>query len=295
MTIRTCLENHIFTLKDFQRAIDNNYTRGFGDDMLFFGGFKYWMDGGVEGAYLIDPYEIVPGEQTNPNYRGQLVLPPGGEEELQQMFNLAAKKGIQFRVHGVGDACIRKLMDMWTKTNKLTPVRPLRNAVTESFLIDQYSLNIMKEIGIVAQCCDHPVLLGWNEYRYWGSKRAAQASPLRDIIDNGIVLSGGTDAPVVPASPFISIWWMVTKGTFTAKLPVLGPEEAITREEALRAYTINNAWCMFKEDKLGSIEMGKLADLVVCSDDILTCPKEKIKDITPVMTILGGKIVYEAK
>ena len=93
-----------------------------------------------------------------------------------------------------------------------------------------------------------------------------------------------------PYNPFLGMWTMITRTTERGS--VILPSEAITREEALKIYTINNAFASFEESIKGSIEPGKLADLVVLTDDILTCPVDKIKDLESVMTLLGGNIVY---
>ena len=100
------------------------------------------------------------------------------------------------------------------------------------------------------------------------------------------------NASINPYNPFLAMWSMVTRTT--ERNTVIVPEEAITREEALRMYTINNAYASFEEDIKGSIEPGKLADLAILSHDLLDCPAEEIREIQAEMTIVGGKIVYSA-
>ena len=95
-----------------------------------------------------------------------------------------------------------------------------------------------------------------------------------------------------PYNPFLAMWTMVTRNTERGS--VIGASEALTREQALKIYTINNAFASFEESIKGSIETGKLADMAILTDDILTCPVDKIKDIESVMTIVGGKIVYSS-
>jgi hypothetical protein len=207
------------------------------------------------------------------------------------MHALAAKRGWHVQTHAVGDETIEVVVDSYERANAVTPIKDLRWLVQHIFLPTQESLDKMKSIGIIATAQDHPTLLGWNQLRYWGEERARYAIPLRTLLDDGIMVGGGTDACVVHWNPFLSLWWMVTRNTLTAG--VLGPEEAITREEALRLYTINSAYTQFMEDKVGSIEPGKLADLVVLDKDFLTCPEDDIKDINVLKTMLGGKFVYE--
>jgi hypothetical protein len=134
------------------------------------------------------------------------------------------------------------------------------------------------------------VLLGHNQRRWWGDEHAAYAIPIRKTIDAGILVGGGTDGPVVPVDPYLSMWWMTTRQVL--KGYVLGKDQAISAKEALQLYTINNARIMGVENERGSIELGKLADLAVLSQDILAVPPDAIRDTRALMTVLGGKIVY---
>jgi predicted amidohydrolase YtcJ len=149
----------------------------------------------------------------------------------------------------------------------------------------------MVRIGVMATAQDHSVLLGHNMRRWWGEERAAYSTPLRAIIDAGVHVGGGTDAPILPISPFISMWWMVTRRTLQGYQ--LGPEYAITAREALTLYTINNAVLMGVDKRRGSLETGKLADMVVLSQDMLQIDPEQMRDVEAVMTILGGRIVFQ--
>jgi predicted amidohydrolase YtcJ len=264
----------------------------FGDDMLRIGGFKYLADGGVEGAYLREPYLIVEGEQTDPKYVGKLLLPAGGLDELRKLYLAAAQRGWQVQTHAVGDATIDQVVALYDEVNKTVPIRDLRWAIMHIFLPSEQALDTMKRLGVYATVQDHPTLLGFNMRRYWGEQRAAYGIPLRAIMDKGIATAGGTDGPVVSWNPFVSIWWMTTRKTYNGDKP-LGPEQAISREDALRIYTMGTAALSFAEDKVGSLEAGKLADLVVLTDDLMTVPADKIPDITAALTMVSGKIVYQ--
>ena len=148
----------------------------------------------------------------------------------------------------------------------------------------------MAELGIAATMQDHPVLLGHNQRRWWGDEHAAYAIPIRKAIDAGVLVGGGTDGPVVPVDPYLSMWWMTTRQVL--KGYALGKEHAITPKEALTLYTINNARIMGVEKERGSIEAGKLADLAVLSQDILSVAPDAIRDTKALMTVVGGKMVY---
>jgi predicted amidohydrolase YtcJ len=148
----------------------------------------------------------------------------------------------------------------------------------------------MAELGIMATMQDHPVLLGHNQRRWWGDEHAAYAIPIRKAIDAGILVGGGSDGPVVPVDPFLSMWWMTTRQVL--KGYVLGKEHAISAKEALQLYTINNARILGVEKERGSIEPGKLADIAVLSQDILSVPADAIRDTKVHLTVVGGRIVH---
>jgi predicted amidohydrolase YtcJ len=259
-------------------------------DMLRFVGIKFPLDGGVEGGRMTWPYRLVPGEQTNAAYRGVLLLPPGGEDEYVEGLKLIADAGLQAQTHAVGDETIDVIVRSYERVNKDKPIGDLRWAIMHLFHPSDAALKKMAELGITATMQDHPVLLGHNQRRWWGDEHAAYAIPIRKTIDAGVLVGGGTDGPVVPVDPYLSMWWMTTRQVL--KGYVLGKEHAITPQEALMLYTINNARIMGVAKERGSIEPGKLADLAVLSQDILNVPPDAIRDTRALMTVVGGKIVY---
>jgi predicted amidohydrolase YtcJ len=289
MTTRVHLLRRLNTLADVKSL--SMFAPNFGDDWLKLGGFKYLMDGGIEGAHMHDPYRLVEGEQNDPNYVGKMLLPTGGVDELREMLLAAAEGNWQVQVHAVGDATVSTAIDLFEQVNQKYPLRDLRWAIMHIFLPSPAGLEKMKQMGIRATVQDHPTKLGHNMLRYWGQSRAAASIPVRAILDAGIATGGGSDAPVVGWNPFESIWWMVTRKTLTDDAP-LGPDQAISREEALRLYTMGSADVEFWEDRLGSIEARKLADLVVLSDDFMSVAADRIRDIKVLTTMAGGKVVY---
>jgi predicted amidohydrolase YtcJ len=292
MTTRVRILQRVNGLEDVT-ALSSVLAPDFGNDWLRIGGFKFMADGGVEAAYMTEPYRIVEGEQPDPNYVGKLILPPGGMEELRQMLEAAAERGWQVQIHMVGDAAIDAMVGLVEEVSRKHPIGDLRWTMMHVFLPSDKALATMKRLGLRATVQDHSVKLGHNMIRYWGEERAARAIPVRSIMAAGIPSGGGTDAPVVDWNPFESMWWMVTRKVFTqGGVRVLGPEEAITREAALRLYTRGSAETCFMEDRVGSIERGKLADLAVLSDNPLTVPEDAIRDITSHLTMVGGRIVH---
>ena len=289
MTVRTDVLYRAMAKAEVEKGIAAIKAQS-NSDMLRFTGIKFLLDGGVEGGRLRWPYNIVPGEQTDPNYRGVLLLPPGGEDEYVEGLKLVAAAGLQAQTHAVGDETIDLIVRAYGKVNAGKPIRPLNWAIMHLFHPSDEALKGMADIGITATMQNHPVLLGHNQRRWWGDERAAYAIPIRKTIDAGVLVGGGTDGPVVPVDPFLSIWWMTTRQVL--KGYVLGNEHSITPKQALQLYTINNARIMGTEKDRGSIETGKLADLAVISQDILSVPPDDIRKTKALMTIVGGKVVY---
>ena len=219
-----------------------------------------------------------------------LLLPPGGEDEYVEGLKLIAEAGLQAQTHAVGDETIDLIVRAYGRVNSVKPIRPLNWAIMHLFHPSDAALKKMAELGIAATMQDHPVLLGHNQRRWWGDEHAAYAIPIRKVIDAGVLVGGGTDGPVVPVDPYLSMWWMTTRQVL--KGYALGKEHAISAKEALTLYTINNARIMGVERERGSIEVGKLADLAVLSQDILSVPPDAIRNTKALMTVLGGMVVY---
>jgi predicted amidohydrolase YtcJ len=133
--------------------------------------------------------------------------------------------------------------------------------------------------------------MGLGYIKYLGKELADTAIPLKDWVASGLPVALGSDAPVNSFNPLLGIWHAVTRKEKTTG-QVIGGGQRITREEALRCYTIRGAYISFEEHLKGSIEIGKLADLVVLSDDILTCPEDEIRNIQTELTMVDGKVVH---
>jgi predicted amidohydrolase YtcJ len=291
MTVRTDVLYRALTKAQFERGIAAIREQK-NSDMLRFPGIKVPLDGGVEGGRMSWPYRIVPGEQVNPNYRGVLLLPPGGEDEYVEALKLAAAAGLQVQTHAVGDETIDVIVRAYERVNRERAIRDLRWVIMHIFHPSDAAIARMAEFGIMATAQDHPVLLGHNQRRWWGDERAAYAIPIRKLIDAGILVGGGSDGPVVPVDPFLSMWWMTTRQVL--KGYVLGGEHAVTQKEALQLYTINNARILGVEQDRGTIEPGKLADLAVLSQDILAVPPDDIRNTKALLTLVGGRIVHRS-
>jgi predicted amidohydrolase YtcJ len=290
-TLRVHMLLQAFSIDDVRRAIAA-YRPLAGDALLRFGGFKYVPDGGVEGAFLTDAYQIVAGEQNRPDYHGGMHLPPGGVDEWRQMYLEAAQAGFQYQTHTVGDAAIEQVLALHAEVARQVPLDRLRWLVLHLFLPSAENLATMRALGLQTSIQNVPALQGSAMDAYWGDERAQLAVPLRNILDAGIVSGAGCDAPAAPQSALASMQWMVTRECLDGK--VRGGDQAITAEEALRMYTIDSARTQFRENEIGSLEPGKFADLAVLDGDPLTILPSKIGSINVVGTLLGGRAVYDS-
>jgi predicted amidohydrolase YtcJ len=285
------------------KALDDlGKKTGDGNYMLKTGSFKLMIDGGVltGTAYLREGWgakaKTVYGI-NDPNYRGNIFYT---QDDLHRIISIALKRGWKFSAHVTGGGGVDTLLDAFEKINKISDLKGKRFSIIHGNFFTPSAIDKMAEMNIYADMQpawylkDADLL---NEVL--GSNRMATFHPYRSMIDKGIIINGGSDhmvkmdpnTSVNPYNPFLAMWSMVTRKT--ERGTVFNPEQAITRAEALKAYTINNAMASFEEDVKGSLEPGKFADLAVLSNDILSCPADSIKLIRSVLTMLNGKIVYK--
>lgn len=283
---------------------DTPWTTNQGDDWLKFGTFKVTLDGGqsVGTAYQRMPYGPFGRQlygQTNPDARGTLFVPL---DKLTAIYSAARDKGWQLTAHAQGGAAIDTLLDAFERLDKVKPLAPSRSHVMHGSFMSAEVIARMKKMGIISDAQPHWLHLdGPALSRVFGEENMRYFFPLKSLLDNGIVVAGGSDhmighdkdKAVNPFNPFYGMWMTVTRRTTEGK--VLYPEERITREQALRMWTNGAAYLQFSEKQLGSIEKGKLADLVVIDRDYLACPEDEIKAIRPEMTIIEGRVAYERR
>jgi predicted amidohydrolase YtcJ len=279
------------------------FVTGMGDEWFRIGSLKTVADGGIliGTAYLREPY----GTNTkiygydDPEYRGVLAVP---RENLMEMAKLANKLGWQMTAHTTGGGAIDALLDAYEATDKEQSILGRRFTVTHGNFPDERAIARAKKMGVAFDC--QPAwhhLDGAALKDVFGPARTAQFLPFRSLLDAGIVVAGGSDhmlrfdsrKAINPYNPFFGMWMAITRRT--ADGATLHPEQGVTRMEALRMWTLNGAYLSFEEKSKGSIEPGKLADMVVISKDFLNCPVDEIKDIEAITTIVDGKIIYQSK
>ena len=270
------------------------------NNMLWLRGAKIFLDGGMltGSAYMRQPWGVSSIYAINdPNYRGLLYVEP---EKLYRIAKICLENDIQITAHSVGDGAVHALIDAYEQVNMETPVATRRPCITHCNFMSAEAIDRMSRIGIVADI--QPVWLwldGKTLLRQFGDRRTEYFQPYRKLIDSRIMFGGGSDhmqkigsmRSVNPYNPFLGIWITLSRIPRGMNTP-LHPEQLITREEAIRFYTINNAFLTFEEKEKGSLEPNKLADFIVLDKDILTCPLDAIRDIQVESTYLGGKLVY---
>ena len=241
------------------------------------------LDGAEESAQIRTEYIGRPG------YRGLRLVE---QEQLNSLMLSAARHGWRPGPHAVGDASIDQLLEAYEYVNEQIDITDRRWIVDHGILLQPDHYERVKALGlIVLPQPRHLYIIGDKFIEHWGEELAHVSYRLRDWLDNGIKLSLGADKPVsVRSKPIMQIYVAVTRGTGWGG--VLGPDQGLTREEAIRGITLDSAYVSFEEDIKGSVEPGKYADFVVLSDDILTVPAETIKDIEVEATVLAGNVVY---
>ena len=256
-----------------------------GDDWLKVSGVKLAVDGGFEGGLMRDLYE--PPFDEKQTFRGLQTV--GTDPFITTVRNLN-RGGWRVSTHAVGDAAIDLVLRAYEAAHADVPLTGRRWTIEHAFIGRPDHLARIKALDVAISAQDHLYLAGPSLVKYWGAERAALTTPVRRYLDAGLLVSSGTDSPVIPYPPLWTIYHFVTRDTITGG--VMGSDQRITRQEAVRLATINNARLMGEERTKGSIERGKLADLVVLSDNILTCPEPRIRDAEVLLTMVGGRTVF---
>lgn len=264
-------------------------------------GTKIWLDGGMltGSAYMLKPWGV--SEMygiRDPAYRGVLNIPP---DQLLKLVRRVASNGMQFTAHVQGDAAVTTLIDAYEKINEEIPVRPLRMALTHSSFMTKDTIERAAKLGVVPDI--QPIWLYLDArvlQKQFGNDRLRYFQPLRSLFAAGVIAGGGSDhmmkigdmRAINPYNPFLGMWVTITRQAkwFEGSLH---PEESLTREQAIKFYTINNAHLIFWEKEIGSLEKGKRADFIVVDRDLLRCPIDDLKDAQVLQTFVEGKKVYE--
>jgi predicted amidohydrolase YtcJ len=276
---------------------------GDGDEWVRTGSLKIYLDGGIltGTAYLSEPW----GQNAqrifgidDPGYRGIINY---SRDDVLSIVTAANQFDWSFTAHSTGGGGVDLLLDVFNEVNKLKSITGKRFSIIHGNFFSNEAVALMKDLKVYANM--QPAWFYKDAdamQNILGKDRIETFHAYRTLTDAGIIVNGGSDhmvkwdadASINPYNPFLAIWSIVTRTTERGS--VVLPAEAVTREEALKMYTINNAMASFEETIKGSIEPGKLADLAVLSNDILTCQPGEIKNIESELTIVGGNIVYSS-
>jgi len=274
---------------------------GVGDEWVRIGPIKMFTDGGMLNgtAFMRKPWPKGDTYQvTEDDYRGLLFAKT---EQLQMVCEEAAKRKWAVTSHTAGEGAMDVLLDAYETADRITPIKDLRFCITHANFPSQHNLERCKKLGVCADV--QPAWLykdGHTLLKVLGPERMRWFQPYKSWMEY-TTIGGGSDHMLRydpldstnPWSPWLGIW-----ETLTRKLErggVLEPSEVLTREQALRLYTINNAYLGREEKEKGSLEVGKLGDIIIVDRDVLTCPADDVKDTKVLLTLVGGKTVYERK
>jgi predicted amidohydrolase YtcJ len=277
------------TGNDFDTISKNGPLLGYGDDFLTVHAVKLFSDGalGSRGAAMLAPYS------DDPHNRGLLFHSP---TELTAMIGKALVKGYQVNIHAIGDRANREVLDSFAAAYKLHGGENLRNRVEHAQIVEPSDIPRFVQLKLIASMQPTHATSDMNmaEDRV-GHKRLEGAYAWRTFLDQGTVIAGGSDFPVESPNPFYGLHAAITRQDHHDQPPGgWYPQQAMTRVEAFRAFTLNAAWAAHEEQTMGSLEPGKWADFIVIDRDIFSIPSKDIWSTKVLQTWVGGKQVYAA-
>ncbi len=279
-----------------------NGPTGVGDHWVRIGPLKVFLDGGMLNgtASMREPWGVGPTYQiTEPDYHGLLFIPPA---QLATIAQEAARRGWQMTAHTAGEAAMDELLNAYEQADRTIGIRGKRWLITHANFTSAENLYRCAALGVGADVQPAWIFKDTRTLmNVLGPKRMAWFHPYRKWLEAGVTIGGGSDHMIRvdpleatnPWDPWLGIWIAVTRQTDRAG--VLNADQKLSRIEALRLYTINNARLHSEEAEKGSIEPGKLADLILLDRDPLTCAEDDLKTTEVLWTMVGGQVVYEAR
>ena len=280
-----CLLPDMKKLKSF---LEKGYTTGWGNEYFKIGPLKLLADGslGARTAYLTEPYN------DDNSTRG---IPVFSQEEMDELVLTAHNGGMHVAIHGIGDGAMYMACESIEKALKENPREDHRHGIVHCQITDVNLMNKFKELNLVAYV--QPIFLHYDmhivEDRI-GKERARYTYNWKRMMDMGIHVAGGSDCPVEKFDILPNLYSAITRKDLNG-YPENGwlPDQKLTIDEALRIFTAEGAYASFEEDIKGTLEVGKLADIVVLDRNLYDIEPEAIKDVKVDLTIMDGKIVYE--
>jgi hypothetical protein len=265
--------------------------RAFGSSYLRLGALKAFADGslGSATAYFFEPF------LDQPDNHGLLADTMQPLSLMRERMMKADAAGLQLCIHAIGDRGISTILDLYDEVEKAHGPADRRFRIEHAQHMAEKDFDRFAQLHVIASVQPyHAIDDGrWAEKRI-GHDRASRTYAFRTFLNHGVRLALGTDWNVAPLDPMLTLYAATTRATLDGKNPGgWFPEQKLTIQEAIAAYTIGSAYAEFQENEKGSITAGRLADLVILSDDVLAIPPERIRDVKVVKTVVGGKVVYE--
>jgi len=290
------------TRKQFAEELKTiDICSGFGDDYVRIGALKIILDGGIlTGTALMrqpwgDKAKEIYGFE-HPDFRG---LCNYDKSQVCDIVSIGNSLGWKMAAHCTGGGAVDMLLDAYEKANDEKEIRERRFSIIHGNFYTEDAIRRCQKLGVIADLQPAWFYKDGDAMKYiLGDERIKKFLPLRTMLKSNMILNAGSDhmekfdsyRAINPYNPFLAMWVAVTRKT--ERGTVIGSSETISREEALKMYTINNAFGTFEEKFKGSIEVGKYADLIVISEDYLNCPIDNIRNIEVVLTMVGGEIIY---
>jgi len=259
---------------------DLGLATGFGNDIVKIGFIKIFADGslGARTAALKQPYS------DKPETSGMILCT---QKKLNKLVLKAHKAGLQLGVHAIGDRAIETVLKAFLKASIEFPRENHRHRIEHCSVLNPKLTRQMKRLGVIASVQPHFIVSDFWVVDRVSNARARWVYPFKTLIHEGLVVASGSDCPVEPINPLLGVWAAVARKSFA--------EEGLTLEEALRTYTLNAAYASFDENKKGTIEVGKFADLTILSDNIFDVLPNDIKKIRVEATVVDGLVVYASE
>lgn len=237
---------------------------------------------------------LTPGDEKVTWPAKDKALSPAAQETLRRALQFFAAGGHNFQVHAAQDARARQLLDVIEAANRETPLSKVRIGLVRLEHASPDTIERIKKLG-AGVAVQSPVNVPGESIEQPGrEEKIVNAAPLRRFLEAGVPLAAGSGAlRSGNYSPMFALWWLITGKSITGT-PMRDPKQNLTRIEALRAYTLGSAWFTEDENRKGSIEAGKFADLAVLNGDYLTVPVDRIPSLESLLTMVGGRVVYAA-
>lgn len=279
-------------ISDWQREAQIGVRHAFGSPWLRIGALKGFADGslGARTAYFFEPYS------DDPSNSGLLHRQMQPLSQMRDWMMAADAARLQMCIHAIGDRAISTVLDLYTEVLKAHHGAERRFRIEHAQHMAEKDFARFAQLDVIASVQPYQAIDDgrWAEARI-GHDRASRTYAFRSFLNHGVHLAFGTDWDVAPLNPLLTVYAAVTRATLDGKNPNgWFPEQKLTVEESVRAYTMGSAYAEFQEQEKGSITPGKLADMVLLSDDIFSIEPAKIRDVKVLKTMVGGKVVWDS-